>query len=204
MRGIFGGTFDPLHVGHIETARAVRRQFQLAQIMFVLSARPPHRQAPVANAQHRLQMLRLALAGDCCLVADDSELDCPGPSYTVWTLRRLRARFGRDPLALIMGLDAFVDLASWYHWEEILTLVHLLVLPRPGWDGREVGGPIPLTGAAEELERRQAGLVLLCETPRIDVSATQIRRDIAAGRSPAEQLPEAVWAYIREHGLYRA
>ena len=87
--------------------------------------------------RHRLAMLRLAVSDCPYLVADDSELYCPGPSYTVWTLRRLRARYATEPLALILGLDAFVDLASWYHWEEILTLVHLLVLPRPGWDGRE-------------------------------------------------------------------
>lgn len=195
---VFGGTFDPVHKGHLETAAAVRRQLDLDPILFVVNARPPHRQPPVARPEHRLAMLSAALADDPVGVTDDRELRRRGPSYTVWTLRALRAQQQGRSLALIVGADAYRGLEQWYQWYEVLSLAHLLVMPRPG-ETASLG--LPAADAAS-LRRRAAGAVMVCDTPLVDVSASAIRDHIAAGRGNHPLLADSVWRYIQQHGLY--
>ncbi len=203
--GVLGGTFDPVHNGHLQIARFVRDRLDCHPILLIVSARPPLRRRPVADAAHRFAMVGLAAADQPGLVADDMELERRGPSYTVWTLRAIRARVGDRPIYLIVGADAFLGLASWYHWPELLTLAHLVVLPRPGWVV-----PKSLHPATSWVQRdpaavrdRAAGRVVLCEAPPMDISASRIRERIGQGADVSGQMPAAVWNYICRHGLYR-
>ncbi len=204
--GIFGGTFDPVHRGHLEVTRHLYDTLGLDHVRYVLSARPPHRAPPAASVSHRAQMLSLALADQPGFTEDGREQQRRGPSYMLWTLRSLRAELGRQPMALILGADAFLGMNAWFCWQQILALSHLLVLPR-------TGSPVsaltpswyrdPFSADAGELERTCAGRVLICNTPHIDVSASAIREKIAAQGDASADLPAAVLSYIRQHGLYR-
>lgn len=208
MIGILGGTFDPVHLGHVQPALELLQALPVREIRFVLARVPPHRAAPKAGAEHRWRMLKLALEAHPKLIADDHELRRDGPSYTADTLRELRAKVN-ETLCLIMGNDAFADFTSWYRWKDILGLAHIVVTTRPG-------AQLPRRGAAAELlkERRvsdpqdlmldSSGGILPCAVQPIDISATAIRADIAAGGDVAAALPEPVWRYILSRGLYLA
>ena len=199
--GIFGGTFDPVHYGHLRTVQHVQMELALAKVLFVLSARPPHRTPPAAEVTHRRNMLALALADYPSFTLDDRELHRAGPSYSVWTLRALRAEYGLRPLCLILGADAYAGLADWFHGDEVLTLAHIVVLPRPGWEHQ-------LTTAAARfdepaaLTRTPAGRVVVCKAPQVNVSATAIRARVARGEDVSDALPRPVWHYIQEQQLY--
>jgi len=150
-------------------------------------------------------MLRAAIQNESGFCEDERECQRPGPSYMVWTLRALRAEKPKNSLALIIGADAFVMLDTWFHWEQILTLTHLIVLPRSGWSVSELAHTWyrgPMSVDPSELHRSTAGQVLFCDAPRVDVSASAIREKIAAGQDVASDIPDVVWIYIREHGLY--
>ncbi len=210
MIGVLGGTFDPVHFGHLRPALDLMRRLPLDEIRFIPCRTPPHRPPPVASAEQRWYMLNTVLHGIPGLRADDRELRRPGPSYTVDTLETLRTELGEsETLCLILGSDAFGGLPSWHRWRDILDLAHLIVVKRPGAD-------LPVQGeAAELLEHRRiarpqqlargrSGGVLVCEVSLLDISATEIRACIAAGEQPRYLLPGAVWAYIRRNGLYGA
>ncbi len=203
--GIFGGTFDPIHRGHIEIARYVHRTLELDHVRFVLSAQPPHRRPTIASTADRAHMLELAIAGEPGFVADPREQQRRGPSYTIWTLRSMRGERPTQPLALIVGMDAFQSLNTWYCWEQILALCHLIVLPRPGWTSSDKHVDWyrdTISSDPSELDRASAGKVYACDAPLIDVSASAVRRKIQDGEDVSADLPEAVWGYIRKHGLY--
>lgn len=200
MIGFFGGTFDPVHNGHICAARAAAAALG-CKVRMVLAARPPHRPPPSASASQRWALLKLVCAAHPELLADDSELRRKGPSYTVDTLKAARSRRGAEPLCWIVGTDAFNDLHSWRQWRTVLRLAHLVLLPRAG---------AALKAPALRLrKRRQAGLfkaaaggILLLEREVPPVSASAIRRGVAAGAEVAHLLPDCVHAYIRRHGIY--
>jgi nicotinate-nucleotide adenylyltransferase len=208
MIGVLGGTFDPIHLGHVEPARDLLQVLPLREIRFVLARIPPHRNPPLASAMHRWRMLQLALHDHPELVADDRELRRAGLSYTVDTLGELRTE-SSEALCLIVGMDAFANLTTWHRWQDILRLAHIVIIPRPG-------ALLPTTGAAADLlkERRcdspEALTELVCggilpQTVRsFDISATAIRAGIAAGKDVSAMLASPVWRYIREHGLYTA
>lgn len=203
--GIFGGTFDPVHRGHLQTTRHVYNTLGLDQVRFILSARPPHRVPPVASVKHRAQMLRLALAHEFGFMEDPREQHRIGPSYMVWTLRSLRAELPRQPLALLLGADAFLALNTWFCWQQILALTHVIVLPRPGSPMAESTDNWyrdAMSTHISELERTSVGRVYVCDAPLIDVSASVIREKIAADEDVSTDVPDAVSAYIRQHGLY--
>lgn len=203
--GLFGGTFDPVHRGHLETARHVYKTLALEQVRFVLSARPPHRDPPVASARHRANMLQLAMTDEDGFEYDDRELRRPGPSYTVWTLRSLRMQFPNRPLALIVGADALISMPTWFHWPEILTLAHLVVLPRPGHGLTAESAAWYrdwLCRDAAALMSALSGRVLVSDAPLIDVSATALRAAIHDGRNVTPDLSPAVWSYIQHNALY--
>ncbi len=200
MIGFFGGTFDPVHNGHICAARAAAAALG-CKVRMVLAARPPHRPPPCASASQRWALLKLACAAHPELLADDSELRRKGPSYTVDTLKAARSRRGAEPLCWIVGTDAFNDLHSWRQWRTVLRLAHLVLLPRAG---------VALKAPALRLRKRRqagsfkaaAGGVLLLEEEVPPVSASAIRRGVAAGAEVAHLLPDCVHAYIRRHGIY--
>ncbi|CAL1240355.1 nicotinate-nucleotide adenylyltransferase [Candidatus Methylocalor cossyra] len=210
MIGLYGGTFDPVHYGHLRTALEVKEAVGLAEVRFIPCREPPHRRAPAASPEQRLALLRAALAdGEPGFRIDTRELERPGPSYTADTLMSLREELGEAPLALIVGLDAFLELHHWHRWRELFERAHLLVMQRPG---PEPELPAELDAALRQrfsadpaaLRRHPAGCIHFVPVTQLAISATQIRAAIAAGASPRYLLPDSVWRAIRELGLYRA
>jgi len=207
--GILGGTFDPVHIGHLRGALEVAEMFGLDELRLIPNARPPHRDTPNCSAQDRLAMVRLAVQDLPPLYVDARELERERPSYTIDTLISLRAELGADDqLLLVVGWDAFCGLPTWHRWEELLDYCHILVLQRPdaGTEApqalrdllaaRSVTDPQALCGGAGQI-------AFVWQTP-LEVSATQTRQLLASGKSVRFLVPDAVLAYINAHGLYRA
>ncbi len=208
MLGIFGGTFDPVHHGHLRIALELSQDLELAELRFVPCRMPPHRGAPTAAAADRLAMLRLAVAGQAGFAIDERELHRAGPSYMVDTLASLRAEQGRRPLCLLLGMDAFNALDTWHQWRRLIELAHLVVAFRPAVDAAPGAALAALLAAhrvadADQLRSRPAGGILLQPVTQLEISATRIRSLVRAGRSPRYLLPESVLEYIRREGLYR-
>lgn len=210
LRLLYGGTFDPVHAGHLAVARAARDAFG-TPVHLLPAADPPHRAAPGASAADRAWLLSLAIEGEPGLALDTRELRRAGPSYTVDTLREVRAELGPDaPLAWLLGADAFRGLASWHEWTALAGLAHLVVAVRPGHDVDPL--PEPLAGACAgrwagqpgELAEAPAGRLFRLELPPHPASATELRRCLAAGLDTGDWLPPAVAAGIARRGLYRA
>jgi len=207
--GLLGGTFDPIHVGHLAAARAAQAAFGLDQMRLIPSATPPHRpDSPRASGYHRMEMVRLAVADTPGWAASDLELAREGPSYTYDTLTTLGSE-GLSPLQIffITGADAFVDITTWHRYPEVLDAAHFVVVARPGTSLDRLRTRLPAL-APRMIE---AGRFTVADTPRIillnastpDVSATQIRQRVAARQSVDGFVPEAVSAYIDRHSLYR-
>ncbi len=162
MIGILGGTFDPIHHGHLRCAQELLQDLPLDEVRLVPCRIPPHRDTPQASAEQRLRMLKAALDGAPGLTVDDRELSREGPSYTVDTLHSLRAEFGATPLCLIVGMDAFNGLDRWHRWQELIGLAHIVVAHRPGWLPPQAGAVAELLSShaiqsATELRARPAG-----------------------------------------------
>jgi nicotinate-nucleotide adenylyltransferase len=208
MIGIFGGTFDPVHYGHLRPALEAQQALGLEQVRFVPLAHAVHRDQPRANASQRLEMLQAAVAGQPGFYVDDREIRRAGPSYTLDTLTELRAELPTDRLALFVGGDAFNDFLTWHRPLDILSLAHLLVLQRPVADRSSDPELTRLVRErqatdAKELRRDPAGRILFLAVTQLDISATAIRELIAARRSPRFLLPDAAIEIIERGGLYR-
>jgi nicotinate-nucleotide adenylyltransferase len=200
--GLFGGTFDPVHIGHLRSAVEVAETLLLDELRLIPSARPPHRTTPQVSAVDRLAMVRLAVADTSVLQVDDRELQRDKPSYSIDTLESLRSELAADDqLVLLLGWDAFCGLPSWQRWEELLQHCHILVLQRPDANSeapealRNLSDPSALSGPSGQI-------AFIWQTP-LAVSATQIRSLLASGKSARFLVPDAVLAYIHAHGLYR-
>lgn len=213
--GIFGGTFDPPHVGHLRLALEAREMLGLAAVRFIPAGRPPLRGDPGAQAAHRLAMVEAALAAAPGCEIDRAEVDAAAggaaPSYTVDTLDRLRRELGtRRPLVLLLGADAFARLEAWHRWREIFTLAHVGVATRPGHDLRVGAGDTALDaefrarrGDAAGLAAAAAGCIVPFAITALEISATDIRERLAQGRDVRHLVPAAVLDYIGSHSLYR-
>jgi nicotinate-nucleotide adenylyltransferase len=189
-----GGTFDPIHYAHLFIAEQAREQLGLEQILFIPSCHPPHKlHDPLTDAEHRFAMAVLAVADNPAFSASRLELDRPGPSYTLDTLRALRARGVAEP-HFIAGADAVLEMGSWYQPEAILREFQVVAVAREGYD---------LGLLDEALGADLAARVRVLRVPLLDVSATDIRRRVRAGRSIRYLTPPSVAAYIAEHGLYQ-
>jgi nicotinate-nucleotide adenylyltransferase len=206
---IFGGTFDPIHHGHLRVAWEVAEQLG-CEVRLLPSALPPHRSAPGADGDHRAAMIDLALAGQARLRLDRHELDRPGPSFSVDTLGELRAELGpRRPLLFVLGADAFRALPSWQRWRELTGLAHLLVMTRPRQRLDRLDPELHAamagrwTGLVERLRGEPCGRVMVLRVTPLAISSSLIRAALAAGRSPRYLLPHAVLDYLQAHGLYR-
>lgn len=210
MIGMLGGTFDPIHYGHLRPAQEAAARLGLAELRLVPAATPPHRRQPVAEAAQRLRMVELAVTEFPGFTADDREIRRGGPSYTVPTLESLRAEIGATPLCLLIGSDAFRDIESWHRWQRLPELAHLVVLDRPGFPAPPAAALADwarerVALAPEELRMRPAGRLLFLAVTPLDISATRIRAAIARGEAPpAGWLPAPVWDYIRRNGIYRS
>jgi nicotinate-nucleotide adenylyltransferase len=199
--GVMGGTFDPIHHGHLYCAENARECCGLNRVLFIPAGRSPFKPAgDQTEAEHRLAMVKVAIADNPYFAASRIELDRDGPSYTVDTLTALNREYGQsdDPaeLCLIVGADALVTLGSWHRASEILRLAAIAAVPRPGTD------IAALRAAAAELEEQYGARITLCDGPAVDISATELRRRLAAGRSIRYLVPAAVAGYIADHGLY--
>lgn len=192
--GVLGGTFDPIHAGHLAAAKAGIECARLDRVIFVPAAQPPHRPPAVAPAQRRLAMCRLATAGEARFAVSDVELNRGGPSYTVDTLDELRRLHPNETLFLILGWDAARLFPSWHRPDRVRELASIVVVARPGSE------------APREADLKPAGLdgegVVLCLEPTPDVSSSDVRRDVAAGESIAGKVPAVVERYIATHHLY--
>lgn len=210
--GLFGGTFDPIHFGHLRMALELKQSLGLQEMRMLPSGLPPHRQRPAANATERGAMLRLALAGCSALSIDERELHSAStgkPAYSIDTLESFRREFGEDvSLCLAIGMDSLVSLSSWHRWRELLTLAHIVVAARPGWhlpDSGEVAELVAKHRAGREaIAAKPGGAIVIQSLSLLPISSTGIRGQITAGLSPQFLLPDPVWAYIRERGLYGA
>jgi len=201
--GVFGGTFDPVHVGHLLMAEAVVEALALDRLLFVPAQRSPLKaDDPSAPDDDRLAMLSAAIADAPRFAVDRVDLDRPPPSYTVDTLRLLAARHPDAALFFVVGLDSFLDLARWRDPAGIAALAHLAVVDRPGYAASAAERDVRLTAATARLPFL-VGRWTLVDAPLIDLSATDIRRRAAAGRSIRWRVPDAVAAHITAHGLYR-
>ncbi len=201
--GLLGGTFDPIHYGHLRPAQEVLDALSLGELRLIPSGRPPHRAAPVASADQRLRMAQLAVTEFPRFTVDDREIRRSGPSYTVLTLESLRAEMGDRPLCLVLGLDAFLGLESWHRWREIPDLAHLVVLTRPGW----VLGKLPAwaggrLGPPGDMALSPAGRLFFLAVKPQNISATGIRSALARGQSVEGLLPQAVQGFICQNHLY--
>ncbi len=205
--GVFGGMFDPIHYGHLRTAHELFELLDLEAIAFVPAGDPPHRARPLAECATRLAMVRAAVEGDPRFIVDDRELRRAGPSYTVLTLEEMRAERGAQPIALILGMDAFARLDGWHRAAELIGLAHMVVAVRPGSEP-------PRQGLAAELLRDRAcddpgrlsaapaGLVFVNMGTQLDVSSSAVRDVVAAGRDPRYLMPEAARRIIIARGSY--
>jgi nicotinate-nucleotide adenylyltransferase len=205
--GILGGTFDPIHFGHLRTALEIYQALELAEVRLVPCYQPVHRKFPTASPKDRLAMVRSAIENEPGLSVDDCEIRRQGPSYTIDTLQTLQKKTPGTPLCLIMGIDALLSFPSWHRWEEILQLVHLVIAHRPQYH-------VPQTGVVAQLLKQRlahntaelhecaAGKILFHPVTPLEISATDIRKQIAMGRSPRFLLPTSVYHYIEQHGVY--
>ena len=193
--GILGGTFDPIHVGHLAAARAAMDCAELDRVLFVPSATPPHRGPAEAGAIDRLEMTKLAVQGEPRFEVSDIELQRGGVSYTVDTLRELQRRSPADKLFLILGWDAAQLLGTWHEPGEVRRLTSFVVVQRPGSG--------PLTGmGAEYLGFGDNRGDVVCDVDTPDISASELREQISRGEAVGDCLPPPVERYIAEHGLY--
>ena len=205
--GIFGGTFDPIHYGHLRTAFEMLQALDLAEVRFIPSGDPPHRQATFADGALRLEMVRVATMGQQGFTVDDREFRREGPSYTVDTLLSLREEHGDVPIGLIIGMDAFLGLTGWHRWEDILGVAHLIVAHRPGWKAPDIGplGELLVergTHRISDLHNEAHGRVHVHAVTQLEISSTEIRELVAAGRDPRFLMPDGVRDFILESGCY--
>ncbi|OTA18753.1 nicotinate-nicotinamide nucleotide adenylyltransferase [Xenorhabdus beddingii] len=210
IQALFGGTFDPIHYGHLRPVEALAQLVGLKQVILLPNHVPPHRPQPEATAQQRLEMVRLAVKDNPLFTVDTRELERKTPSYTVETLKSFRQEIGEQrPLAFIIGQDSLQTLHTWYKWEELLDICHLLVCSRPGYQNplsnpemqqwfekHHVDTPFPLS-------QKPQGYIYLAATPLLNISATNIRQRHQQGLSCDDLLPPSIQNYIDSRGLYR-
>jgi nicotinate-nucleotide adenylyltransferase len=205
--GIFGGTFDPIHCGHLRTAFELWQELRLAEVRLLPAGTPPHRDQLYASAELRLTMVRAAVAAQPAFVVDDREVRRTGVSYSVDTLTELRREFPDRSLCLLLGMDAFLGLPHWHRWRELLDLAHIVVAHRPGWHAPTTGplGEVMVdhgTGSIRELHTRRAGRIYVHAGTQLEISSTELRALLVAGRDPRYLVPEEVRQIILETRCY--
>jgi nicotinate-nucleotide adenylyltransferase len=213
MIGIFGGTFNPIHFGHLRPALEIVEALELRQMRFIPSAVPPHREAPKVSAQWRCNMAAAAVASEPSFVVDDRELKREGPSFSVDTLASLREELGDEPMVMAIGMDAFIQLHTWHRWRELLDFAHFVIMHRPG-EPNDTGLKERLDSAVKtileerlvrqpaRLHEHRAGKLLIQEVSQLQISATAIRAAIRAGRSARYLTPDPVLEMIADNHLY--
>ena len=206
--GLFGGTFNPIHLGHLRGAEEIREAFGLQEVIFIPSALPPHKMAEgIIQAHHRLEMVKRAIRKNSQFSASDVELKRPGKSYSIDTIRYFRDKF-QDSLYFILGRDAFVEIETWKDFQDLFSLCNFIIMTRPG---STQASPLPAAlASAFRYDQRASGwvhgsgnVVFLKEINFLDISSTKVRQLVEKGGSVKYLVPTEVEAYIEKHGLYR-
>ena len=205
--GLFGGTFDPIHYGHLRTAFELWQLLRLEQVRFLPTGNPPHREPSLAPAELRLAMVRAAIAGQGEFVVDDREMRRSGVSYTVDTLLDVRREYPDRSLCLLLGMDAFLGVPHWHRWREIFDLAHVVVAHRPGWKAPITGplGEVMVdrgTGSIRDLHNATAGRIFVHAVTQLEISSTDLRALIQSNRDLRYLVPEAVRELIVSSGCY--
>lgn len=206
--GILGGTFNPIHYGHLRIAQETAEAFALSQVKFLPAAKPPLKTEPKVTAKQRAEMVQLALATNPLFSLDTRELERDGVSYTIDTLASLRTEHPKDALCLIIGTDAFAHFDQWHRWQQILDFCHLIVVSRPS--NRDLQLTEPLSKLLQQhqshdikqLSQQTHGLIAIQTVTALDISSSQIRSLVRAHQNPAYLCPESVIQYIQDHLLY--
>ncbi len=207
--GIFGGTFDPIHYGHLRTAFELLQALKLAQVRFLPTGNPPHRADPLAASDLRLEMVREAVAGQPGFTVDDREIRRSGVSYSIDTLTELRAEHPARSLCLLLGMDAFLGMPTWHRWREIFELSHVVVAHRPGWKAPITGplGEVMVdrgTGSVRDLHVSAAGRIYVRAVTQLEIASTDLRALIMSGQDLRYLVPDAVRDLIARTGCYAA
>ena len=218
MIGLFGGTFNPVHWGHVRTAAQLQKTLGMERVIMVPAGIPPHRDLPDVDAQTRLEMVEAAVKAQLAMEpgrieVDDRELRRSGPSYTVDTLKAYREQFPQQSIAFIVGADAFLQLHTWHEWQKIFEYAHLIVVHRPGWSLEKVDEllpdvlrPVVVARSVTDpglLQKQLAGLLLCLNVTEINISSSEIRKKIASGESVEKWVPESVVNIIESRKLYK-
>ena len=213
LLGLFGGTFDPVHFGHLRLAEEAISHLGLSSVRWIPAGQPPHRGTPQVTPEQRLSMVLRSTAKNDRFFVDSAEVDAERASYTVETLERLRRELGStQPLVLLVGADAFAGLSTWHRWREIFSLAHVAVSHRPGFPVEQASLPHELASEfadryqpdTECLSAEPAGCIVTFAMTQLAISATQIRKLIASGKSARYLLPDPVLDYIQTHQLYKS
>jgi len=206
--GIFGGTFDPIHFGHLRLAYEVWQELELDHVRFIPCKQPALKSMPQSSESQRLMILQLALKNHPQLIIDQRELQREGVSYMVDTLQSLRTEFSKNPLCLILGSDAFSHVDKWHQWEKLIELGHIVVVHRPNFDF-QFSVPVEQflhkhqTTIITDLQQQSHGKIFLKEITLLDISASRIRSDINKGLAPKFLLPDEVLEYLIDEKLYQ-
>ncbi len=209
--GLLGGTFNPIHFGHLRMAQELADVYSFDEVRFIPSANPPHRSAPDVSAEHRARMVQLAISDNTLFKLDTRELGRPGASYTVDTLISLQDEFGNNvAFCLMMGSDAFVKLDTWHQWQKLLDYCHIILVQRPNITPEQPKLSAELTALlhdhytenVDDLSEKSAGYIHMQQITALDISATKIRQMLAIGSDARYLLPDSVLTYIKQHRLY--
>lgn len=206
--GILGGTFDPIHLGHLRLAIELHDTLNLAKVHIVPCYQPVHRKEPVASPIERFAMVQAAVENEPALVADDTEIKRQGPSYMIDTLLTLKQANPHAPLCLLLGIDAFLGFTSWHRYQDILENAHLIVAHRPQYHLPTTGNIADLLQArlesdSQAIHSRSSGVIIFRPITPLEISASDIRKQIAMGRNPRYLLPDAVYEHIKQQRIYQ-
>lgn len=205
--GIFGGTFDPIHQGHVQCALQVHQQCPLEHIRLMPCHLPPHRATPGVSAQQRADMVQLAIANHPQLQLETLELHQHRPSYTAISLQQLQQQYPKHKLAFIMGMDAFNNFTHWHRWQDILHCADVIVCQRPQYTKISDASLALLAShqitKASQLQQSQSGQILILDNPLHPISATELRQQLVSQRTRPAGLQQSVWNYIQQHQLYK-
>lgn len=213
--GLLGGTFNPIHFGHLRLAQELTESLHLDEIRFIPAAIPPHKVTPSISAEHRTAMVRLAIANNPHFTLDDRELSRSGTSYTIDTLQSLRDELGKDTsLVLLMGSDAFTKLNTWHRWKSLIEFCHIALVQRPHTTQSSPKETLPkvletflqdhYTENGEDLHNASAGFITMQQITALDISSTKIRASLQQQHSARYLMPDSVIDYIKTHRLYSA
>ncbi|MCB5160651.1 nicotinate-nucleotide adenylyltransferase [Marinomonas sp. E8] len=206
---IMGGTFDPVHNGHLRTAVEILDRFGYSSLKLIPCFQPVHKGKPGVSPQQRLDMVRLAISGDARLSVDAREIEREGPSYSIDTLKNIRAEIGADtPLIMVLGMDSFLSLPTWSQWQELTKYAHIFVVSRPGWEPDLISELSAFcekyrANSSYELQCAPSGRLWFETLTPLGISSSMIRSLASKNESIAYLLPEPVQEYIEQHQLYR-